>query len=84
MLFTEQLVMCELVPCKRVFVVMLICFLLFCFIFASASFFHFSESHPGSGGKHSLAIRDDSKNIPVKDNVISNTYNWRNKTVRLS
>lgn len=27
----------------------------FCFIFASASFFHFSESHPGSGGKHFLA-----------------------------
>lgn len=39
------------------FVVTLICFLLFCFILASASFFHFSESHPESGGKHFLVKR---------------------------
>lgn len=54
MLFTEQLVYVWAGALQEGFCGYANLFPSFCFIFTSASFFHFSESHPGSGGKHFL------------------------------
>ncbi len=69
----SSLFMCELVSCKRVFVVMLICFLrsvLFSHLHLSFTLVKVTLGRE----ENTFWFREDAKNFCVKNNVISNTY----------